>query len=159
MLKSGRDNVVVRLEQQLDRVRKLEKEIERLNSRLASSSGEDLAASAREIGGIKVIARAVDGVDPRTLRETLDQMKNKLGTAAIVLATVKEAKVSLVAGVTRDATDRIKAGDLVNFVAQQVGGKGGGRADMAQAGGNNPAALEAALAGVPDWIKEKLEAH
>jgi alanyl-tRNA synthetase len=159
LLKSSRDNVVVRLEQQLDRTRKLEKEIERLNSRLASSSGEDIATAAREIGGIKVIARAVDGVDPRTLRETLDQMKNKLGTAAIVLATVKEAKVSLVAGVTKDATDRIKAGDLVNFVAQQVGGKGGGRADMAQAGGNKPDALEAALAGVPDWIKEKLEAH
>jgi len=159
LLKSSRDDVVVKLEQLLDRARRLEKEIERLNSKLASSSGEDMAVAAREIGGIKVIARTIDGVDPRTLRETVDQMKNKLGTAAIVLATVREEKVSLVAGVTQDATDRIKAGDLVNFVAQQVGGKGGGRADMAQAGGNKPEALEAALAGVPDWIKEKLETH
>jgi alanyl-tRNA synthetase len=159
LLKSSRDNVVARLEQQLERMRKLEKQVERLQSRLASSSGEDMAGAAREIGGIKIIARNVDGVDPRTLRETVDQMKNKLGTAAIVLATVKEARVSLVAGVTKDATDRIKAGDLVNFVAQQVGGKGGGRADLAQAGGNDPAALESALASVPDWIKGKLESN
>ena len=159
LLKSGRDNVVVKLEQQLERTRKLEKEIEKLNSRLASSSGDDLAASAREIGGIRVIARTIDAVDPKTLRETVDQMKNKLGTAAIVLATVRDTKVSLVAGVTQDATDRVRAGDLVNFVAQQVGGKGGGRPDMAQAGGNNPDALESALAGVPDWIKERLETH
>ena len=157
MLKSGRDNVESRLEQQLERIRKLEKEIDQLKSRLASSTGADMAEDALDICGIRVIARSIDGADPKTLRETVDQMKNKLGSAALILATVKDSKVSLVAGVTKDATNRIKAGDLVNFVAQQVGGKGGGRADMAQAGGNKPEALEAALASVPDWIKEKLE--
>ena len=107
---------------------------------------------------MKVLAKTLEGADPKTLRQTVDQLKNKLGSAVLILATVKDAKVSLVAGVTKDSTDKIKAGDLVNFVAQQIGGRGGGRADMAQAGGNDPAALEAALASVPDWIKQQINA-
>ena len=105
---------------------------------------------------LKVLATSLEGADPKTLRETVDQLKNKLGTAAVVLATVNESKVSLIAGVTKDKTDQIKAGELVNFVAQQVGGKGGGRPDMAQAGGNDPSGLDAALAAVPEWVKQQL---
>ena len=105
---------------------------------------------------LKVIAHKIDGADPKSLRDTLDQLKNKLGSAAIVLATSNGSKVSLIAGVTKDQTKRIKAGDLVNAVAIQVGGKGGGRPDMAQAGGNNPAALDAALQSVPDWVRANL---
>ena len=117
-----------------------------------------MLAEAQDVGGIKVLAKMLDGADPKTLRDTVDQLKNKLGSAALVLATVQDSKVSLVAGVTKDSTDRIKAGDLVNFVAQQVGGKGGGRPDMAQAGGNDPSALPKALAAVPDWVRQKLGA-
>jgi alanyl-tRNA synthetase len=138
--------------------RALEKELEQLKGKLASSAGDDMLAEAQDVGGIKVLAKMLDGADPKTLRDTVDQLKNKLGSAALVLATVQDSKVSLVAGVTKDSTDRIKAGDLVNFVAQQVGGKGGGRPDMAQAGGNDPAALPKALAAVPDWVRQKLGA-
>lgn len=147
------ENALVSL---IEEKKKLEKENERLKSKLAASAGDDMAAESTEISGIKVLARTLDGADPKTLRETVDQLKNKLGSSAVVLATVNDSKVSLVAGVTKDCTDRIKAGDLVNFVAQQIGGKGGGRADMAQAGGNDPAALPDALAGVPDWIRGQL---
>ncbi|MFQ5661188.1 MAG: alanine--tRNA ligase [Gammaproteobacteria bacterium] len=159
LLKSDRDTVESRLAQYLERTRQLEKEVEQLKSRLASSAGDDMATETREIGGIKVLAKTLEGVDPKTLRQTVDQLKNKLGTAALVLATVKDSKVSLVAGVTRNSTDRIKAGDLVNFVALQIGGKGGGRPDMAQAGGSDPSALEAALASVPEWIKQQIQAE
>jgi alanyl-tRNA synthetase len=155
-LKSDRENIESRLEIVLERSRKLEKEVEQLKSKLASSAGDDMASDAEEINGIMVLAKHLDGADPKTLRETVDQLKNKLGTAALVLATVKEGKVSLVAGVSKDATDRIKAGELVNFVAQQVGGKGGGRADMAQAGGSDPAGLDSALASVSDWVKQQI---
>ncbi|MBT7953323.1 MAG: alanine--tRNA ligase [Gammaproteobacteria bacterium] len=155
-LKSDRENIESRLEIVLDRSRKLEKEVEQLKSKLASSAGDDMVSDAEEINGIMVLAKHLDGADPKTLRETVDQLKNKLGTAALVLATVKEGKVSLVAGVSKDATDRIKAGELVNFVAQQVGGKGGGRADMAQAGGSDPKGLDSALASVSDWVKQQI---
>jgi len=158
LLRVERDNLEVRVEQLLERSRKQEKEIERLKAKLASSVGDDMAGEATDIDGIKVLAKTLDGVDPKSLRETVDQLKNKLGTAALVLATVNDGKVSLVAGVTGDSTDRIRAGDLVNYVARQVGGKGGGRPDMAQAGGNDPASLESALAGVPDWIRGQLNA-
>lgn len=158
ILKSDRDGVESRLALILERSRKLEKEIDQLKSRLASSAGDELASDAVDIAGVKVLAKHLDGADPKTLRETVDQLKNKLGSAALVLATVKDRKVSLVAGVSNDATDKIKAGELVNFVAQQVGGKGGGRADMAQAGGNDPGKLEAALASVPDWVSQKINA-
>jgi alanyl-tRNA synthetase len=145
-----------KLEQLIDANKVLEKELAKLKSKLASSQGDDLAGSATEVAGIHVLAAALDGADVKTLRETLDKLRDKLKTAAIVLATVEGVKVSLIAGVTADATNRIKAGDLVNFVALQVGGKGGGRADMAQAGGTNPAALPAALASVVDWVKKNL---
>ncbi|MBF8269907.1 MAG: alanyl-tRNA synthetase [Gammaproteobacteria bacterium] len=156
LLKTSRDNILVKLTQQLEQIRSLEKAGEQLQSRLAASAGADMVSAAMDIGGIKVLASMLEGADPKALRETLDQLKNKLGSAVLVLATVKDGKVSLVAGVTRDCTDRIKAGELVNFVAQQVGGKGGGRPDMAQAGGDNPAALPQALASVPDWIRQRL---
>ena len=156
LLKSDRDSVESRLELLIDRSRKLEKEIEQLKSKLASSAGSEMLANSIDINGVKVLATSLEGADPKTLRETVDQLKNKLGTAAVVLATVNESKVSLIAGVTKDKTDQIKAGELVNFVAQQVGGKGGGRPDMAQAGGNDPSGLDAALAAVPEWVKQQL---
>jgi alanyl-tRNA synthetase len=159
ILKTDAESVDSKLTAQLDKTRKLEKELEQLKGKMASSAGSDMASDAETIEGIKVIAKSLEGVDPKTLRDTVDQLKNKLGTAALILATVSgDSKVSLVAGVTQDATDRIKAGDLVNFVAQQVGGKGGGRPDMAQAGGNDPSGLEDALKNVPDWIRGQITA-
>jgi alanyl-tRNA synthetase len=157
LLKTDQDNLEHKITSQIDRLRKLEKELEQFKSRHASSAGDDMIADAIDIEGIKVIARKLDGVDAKTLRETVDQLKNKLGTAAIILASVQDNKVSLVAGVTRDKTDQIKAGELVNFVAIKVGGKGGGRPDMAQAGGTDPDGLPDALASVPDWIRQQLE--
>ncbi len=156
LLKTDVDSVDARLSMQMEKTRKLEKELEQLKGKLASSAGSNMADDAEVIEGIKVIAKTLDGADPKTLRDTVDQLKNKLGTAALILATVNDSKVSLVAGVTKDSTDRIKAGDLVNFVAEQVGGRGGGRPDMAQAGGNDPAALEGALKQVPDWVRGQL---
>ncbi|MDX1518802.1 MAG: alanine--tRNA ligase, partial [Gammaproteobacteria bacterium] len=156
MLKVDRENIEARLSQILEKNRKLEKEVEQYKSKLASSMGDDMVSQAIDINGIKVLARHLENADPKTLRNTVDQLKNKLGTAALVLATVKDSKVSLVAGVTQDATKNIKAGELVNFVAEQVGGKGGGRPDMAQAGGNDPSRLDAALAGVEDWVRQRV---
>ena len=158
LLKTDVDTVDSRLSMQVEKMRKLEKELEQLKGKLASSAGSNMADEAEVIEGINVIAKSLEGADPKTLRDTVDQLKNKLGTAAVVLATVNDDKVSLVAGVTKDSTDKIKAGDLVNFVAQQVGGKGGGRPDMAQAGGNDPSSLEGALQQVPDWIRQQLSA-
>jgi alanyl-tRNA synthetase len=146
-----------RVSQVLDNMRALDKEIARLKSRLAAGQGDDLASRAVEVkSGVKVLAATLDGADARTLRETLDQLKNKLKSAAIVLASVEDGKVHLAAGVTPDAVGRVKAGDLVNFVASQVGGKGGGRPDMAMAGGNDPAGLPAALGQVPAWVAQRL---
>tara|TARA_R110002072_G_scaffold50843_3_gene136529 strand:- start:2253 stop:4859 length:2607 start_codon:yes stop_codon:yes gene_type:complete len=156
ILKTDIESVDLKLATQIDKSRKLEKELEQLKGKMASSAGSDMASDAETIAGIKIIAKSLEGIDPKTLRDTVDQLKNKLGTAAVILATVKDSKVSLVAGVTQDATDRIKAGDLVNHVAQQVGGKGGGRPDMAQAGGNDPSGLEEALKNVPDWIRNQV---
>jgi alanyl-tRNA synthetase len=157
-LKTDRGAVQERVTQLLERTRSLEKEVEQLKGKLASSQGDDLVNQAVDIQGVKVLAAQLEAADPKGLRDTLDQLKNKLGSSAIVLATVKGDKVSLVAGVSKDQTQTIKAGELVNQVAQQVGGKGGGRPDMAQAGGNQPQALTAALASVPDWVREKLGA-
>ena len=151
-LKVSATEVPAKLAQVLDSVRALEKEVARLKSRLASSQGDDLAASAVEINGIKVLAATLEGADVKVLRDTVDQLKSKLRTAAIVLAAVDGGKVSLIAGVTADVTGRVKAGDLVNHVAQQVGGKGGGRPDMAQAGGTLPDQLPTALASVSGWV-------
>ena len=156
LLKVPADEAALRIEHLLDNVRALEKEMARLKSKLAASQGDDLASQAVEVLGIKVLAAKLEGADVPTLRETMDKLKDKLGSAAIVLASTADDKVSLIAGVTADQTARVKAGELVNFVAQQVGGKGGGRPDMAQAGGNDPAALPAALAGVAEWVRGKL---
>jgi len=157
-LKVPTQELPAKLGQTLDSVKALEKELARLKAKLASSAGSDLAAQAVEVDGIKVLAARLDGVDVQGLRSTLDQLKDKLGTAAVVLATADGDKVSLVAGVTKDATSRIKAGDLVNSVARQVGGKGGGRPDMAQAGGNDASGLDAALASVTAWVEQQLSA-
>jgi alanyl-tRNA synthetase len=137
-------------------VRALEREITALKSRLASSQGDDLVARAVDVKGLKVLAARLDGADAKALRETMDQLKNKLKSAAIVLAAVEGGKVQLAAGVTADAIGRIKAGELVNFVAQQVGGKGGGKPDLAMAGGSDAAALPQALAAVAGWVGERL---
>ena len=155
LLKSDRGKLATRLEQVLENSRRLEKELEQVKGKMASRAGAELGEQAELVNGIHVLARNMDGADPKTLRDTVDQLKSKLGTAVIVLGTVKGDKVSLVAGVTKDSTDRVQAGELINFVAQQVGGKGGGRPDLAQAGGNDPSALQSALASVPAWVTQK----
>jgi len=156
LLKSSPDKAVEKVEQLLEKNRSLEKQLERLNAKLASSAGDELAANAIEVAGIKLLVAKLDGVDPKTLRDLAEQLKNKLGSCALLLAVVEGDKVSLVAGVSKDKLGQIKAGDLVNFVAQQVGGKGGGKPDLAQAGGNDPAGLANALAGVADWVSGRL---
>ncbi len=156
LLKVQPDEVAERVAGILDNVRALEKELARLKSKLAASQGDDLAGQAVEVKGVKVLAATLEGADVPTLRETMDKLKDKLKSAAIVLASVADGRVSLIAGVTADCTARVKAGELVNFVAQQVGGKGGGRPDMAQAGGTDAAALPAALGGVSAWVAERL---
>ncbi len=140
----------------MDGARALEKELARLKSKAASAQGDDLALQAVEVKGVKVLSVALEGADAKALRETLDKLKDKLKSAAVVLASTEGGKVSLIAGVTADLTAKVKAGELVNFVAQQVGGKGGGRADMAQAGGTDAAKLPAALASVQAWVQQKL---
>ncbi len=156
LLKVQPDEVAERVAGILDNVRALEKELARLKSKLAASQGDDLAGQAVEVKGVKVLAATLEGADVPTLRETMDKLKDKLKSAAIVLASVADGRVSLIAGVTADQTGRLKAGELVNFVAQQVGGKGGGRPDMAQAGGTDPGALPAALQGVAGWVDGRL---
>jgi len=158
MLKVQPGEVGARLAQIMDNVRSLEKELARLKSRIASSQGDDLADQAVAVGPAKVLAATLDGADAKALRETLDKLKDKLKSAAIVLGSVESGKVTLIAGVTSDLTAKIKAGELVNFVAQQVGGKGGGRPDMAQAGGTEPGKLPQALASVSDWVRERMSA-
>jgi alanyl-tRNA synthetase len=140
----------------LDQVRALEREIAALKGKLASAQGDDLLAAAVDVKGLKVLAAQLHGADAKTLRETMDKLKDKLKSAAIVLGAVADGKVSLIAGVTADLTGRVKAGELVNFVAQQVGGKGGGRPDMAQAGGTEPAKLPAALRSVKAWVEQRV---
>ena len=156
LVKGDRDNFPDKIRQLVERSRQLEKEIEQLKGRLASGQGADLLGQAVAVGGIKVLAARLDGVDAKTLREAVDRYKDQLKAAAVVLATVEDGKVRLVAGVTPAETSRIKAGDLVNAVAQQVGGKGGGRPDLAQAGGSDPSQLDRALSSVPDWVRGQL---
>ena len=156
MVKSSREEAEEKIAQLQDKYRLLEKELQQMKGKLASNQGSDLASQAVEINGIKVLAARIEGADNKMLRETLDQLKNKLGSAAVVLGAVDGDKITLVAGVTSDQTGTIKAGELVNQVAQQVGGKGGGRPDMAQAGGNQPENLDAALASVPEWVAQQL---
>ena len=145
-----------RVAQILESTRALEKELERLKSKLASAQGDELLLQAVEVKGHKVLAARLDGADTKTLRETADKLRDKLKSCALVLGTVADGKVSLIAAVTPDLTGRLKAGELVNAVAQQVGGKGGGKPDMAMAGGSDPAALPAALASVPAWVESRL---
>nr|WP_299244039.1 alanine--tRNA ligase [uncultured Halomonas sp.] len=155
-LKAKPEQVEQRLDALLERNREMEKELERLKAKLTSAAGSDMLSEAREVAGIKVLAKQVEGVSGKELRGLLDQLKNKLGSGVLVLGTTSGDKVSLIAGVTNDLTAKVKAGDLVNHVAAQVGGKGGGRADMAQAGGSDAAALPGALKSVPAWLETQL---
>jgi alanyl-tRNA synthetase len=155
-VKTPPQEAAARIVQIMDNVKSLEKELAALKSKLASAQGDELVAQAQDIKGVKVLAAKLDGADVATLRETMDKLRDKLKTAAIVLASVADNKVSLIAGVTADTTSKLKAGELVNFVAQQVGGKGGGRPDMAHAGGTQPENLTSALNAVHDWVKAKL---
>jgi len=154
-LKASPEQVGNRVEQLLDRSRELEKELDRIKQKLASARGSDLGSNVRDVDGIKVLSEKLEGVDPNSLRDTVDQLKNKLGSAIVVLGTEAGQGVRLVAGVTGDLTDRFKAGELVNFVAGQVGGKGGGRPDFAQAGGSDAEKLESALESVFVWVGER----
>jgi alanyl-tRNA synthetase len=155
ILKTHPGDLVNRVAQLQDSLRQAERELDKVNSKLAASQGDELATQAIDVNGIKVLAARLDGADAQVLRETMDALKTKLKTAAIVLASVQGDKVSLIAGVTVDSIAKVKAGDLVNFVAQQVGGKGGGKPEMAMAGGTDPSKLAAALAGVKDWVASK----
>ncbi len=154
-LKAPPEELPQRIGQMQEQMRSLERELASLKARMAANQGDELLTQAVDINGIQVLAASVNGVDAIGLRNTLDKLKDKLKTAAIVLAVVNNDRVTLIAGVTADATARIKAGELVNFVAQQIGGKGGGRADMAQAGGSEPAKLPAALQSVTEWVRER----
>ena len=156
MLKAPADQLQGRIAQVLDQVRALEKEMAALKGKLASAQGDELLSQAHEVKGLRVLAAQLPGADAKVLRDTLDKLKDKLKTAAIVLASVDGEKVQIAAGVTADSVGKVKAGELVNFVAQQVGGKGGGKADMAMAGGTQPAALPQALASVSDWVAARL---
>jgi alanyl-tRNA synthetase len=153
LLKSQPNEIRLKLGQTLDHVRALEKELTRLKSKMAASDSADLVNQAIDVKGVTLLVATLSGADQRVMRETLDALKSKLGSAAIVLASDADGKVALIAGVTADLTGRIKAGELVNHVATHVGGKGGGRPDMAQAGGTDLAALPAAMASVSAWIE------
>jgi alanyl-tRNA synthetase len=156
VLKAPAAEIEAKIAQLIESAKAAERELAKLKTKLASSAGDDLAGAAVDVKGAKVLAVALDGADVKTLRETMDKLKGKLGSAAIVLSAVADGKVTLIAGVTADLTAKVKAGDLVNHVAQQVGGKGGGRPDMAQAGGTDPAGLPAALASVKAWVEARL---
>jgi alanyl-tRNA synthetase len=156
MLRGSREDVDEKVRELVERSRRLEKEVQQLKSKLASDHGGDLSTSAKDIGGIKVLAAQIDGADVRSLRDALDRLKDKLGSSVIVLASVQEGKVLLVAGVSEDLVDRIKAGEIAGLVAARVGGRGGGRADFAQAGGAQPENLAAALAGVESLVRSRL---
>jgi alanyl-tRNA synthetase len=156
ILKASPAELQGRIAQVLELVRGLEKEVAALKGKVASSQGDELMLQAIDIKGLKVLAARLEGADAKTLRETMDKLKDKLKTAVIVLAAVDGDKVQIAAGVTADSTGKVKAGELVNFVAQQVGGKGGGKADMAMAGGTEPAKIDAALASVQAWVTGRL---
>ena len=155
-LKAPFGELEARVAQLQEQARAAERELAKLKAKAASSAGADLAGGAADVGGVKVVAASIDGADVKSLRETVDKLKDTLKSAAIVLGSVADGKVTLIAGVTSDLTSKVKAGELVNHVATQVGGKGGGRPDMAQAGGTNPAALPAALGSVRGWVEQRL---
>ena len=156
LLKSDKDNYIEKLRSLIAQNRKLEKEVLKLNMKLARGTGSDIGDTAIELGAARLIVNQLDGVDPKSLPDVMDALKSKLGTGVVVLACVNDGKVSLIAGVSKDLTDRVNAGDLVNHVASQIGGKGGGRADMARAGGTDAAALPAALDSIVDYVKSRL---
>ena len=156
LLRAGKDDVVAKTEALLERNKQLEKQLAQMSGKLAANRGDELLSQAVAVGSAKLLAAELEGVDASALRDLLDQLKNKLGSAVIVLGAANEGKVSLIAGVTADLTSKVKAGELVNMVAQQVGGKGGGRPDMAQAGGTDPSKLGEALKSVPEWVRGKL---
>ena len=155
-LKTPENELTIKISQLLDSQKSLEKELARLKSKLASSQGDEIAEQATEINGVKVLAALLEGADANALRETMDKLKDKLKSAAIVLASVNDGKVSIAAGITQDLIAKLKAGDLANHVASQVGGKGGGKPDMAMAGGTDPSQLPQALASVQAWVQQKL---
>ena len=156
MLRGSRDDVDEKVRELLERSRRLEKEVQQLKSKLASGQGGDLTSQAKDVGGIKVLAAQIDGADVKSLRDAVDNLKAKLGSSVIVLATVQDGKVVLVVGVSADLLTRMKAGEIAGAVAVQIGGKGGGRADFAQAGGTQPENLDKALAGVETLIRSRL---
>lgn len=156
IVKSNPEELADKVKQLSNSHRNLEKQLEQLKAKMASSAGSDLASQAEDLNGVKLLAAVVEGFNPKSLRDTVDQLKNKLGSSVIALATVSDGKVSLVVGVSKDLTAKVKAGDLVNMIAQQVGGKGGGRPDMAMAGGNDVGAVPAAIASVKDWVADRL---
>ncbi|WP_440864899.1 alanine--tRNA ligase [Symbiopectobacterium purcellii] len=156
LVKGDSHNVAEKVRSLLDRTRQLEKELQLLKEQQAAQESASLSSKAKAIKGAKLLVTQLDNTDPKLLRTMVDDLKNQLGSAIIVLATVSEDKVSLISGITKDLTDRVKAGELIGFIAQQVGGKGGGRPDMAQAGGKNPAALPSALSSVETWVTDRL---
>jgi alanyl-tRNA synthetase len=155
-LKANRDSLIEKLDALVTQNRKLEKDLATLKTRLATAGSGDVLSQAVDVDGIKVLALNIEGADTKSMREMADQFKNKLGSAVVLLAAVEDDKVALIAGVTQDATSKVKAGDLMGYVAGQLGGKGGGRPDMAQGGGTDVAALDAALASVVPWVKSRL---
>ncbi|EIT7615829.1 alanine--tRNA ligase [Escherichia coli] len=157
LLKGDSNNLADKVRSVLERTRQLEKELQQLKEQAAAQEGANLSSKAIDVNGVKLLVSELSGVEPKMLRTMVDDLKNQLGSTIIVLATVAEGKVSLIAGVSKDVTDRVKAGELIGMVAQQVGGKGGGRPDMAQAGGTDAAALPAALASVKGWVSAKLQ--
>ncbi|EMV2854671.1 TPA: alanine--tRNA ligase [Escherichia coli] len=157
LLKGDSNNLADKVHSVLERTRQLEKELQQLKEQAAAQESANLSSKAIDVNGVKLLVSELSGVEPKMLRTMVDDLKNQLGSTIIVLATVAEGKVSLIAGVSKDVTDRVKAGELIGMVAQQVGGKGGGRPDMAQAGGTDAAALPAALASVKGWVSAKLQ--
>ena len=156
LLKTGADSIVSKIEQMTERLKVVEREADALKMKLATQAGGDLLDDVVDVCGVQCLVASLDGQDPKTLRDTLDRVKNRLSQGVVVLATVRDEKVNLIAGVTDNLTDRVKAGDLIGFVASQVGGRGGGRADMAQAGGTEPASLPDAMKSVAAWLEEQL---
>jgi alanyl-tRNA synthetase len=156
LLRAGKDELATKVQQLLDRNKQLEKDLAATKQKLASGGAQDLTSQVKEIKGVKVLAAVIDGMGAADLRTLMDQLKNKIGSGVVVLGASADGKASLIAGVTAELTTRVKAGELVNFVAQQVGGKGGGRPDMAQAGGTQPENLDKALASVYDWVEARL---
>jgi len=156
VLKTNPDELLGKVEALAKQNRELERQLEQLKARMASSAGDDLSNQAIEINGKKVLIASLEGFNPKTLRDTVDQLKNKLGTSVVVLATSADDKVSLVVGVSKDLADKVKADELVNMIAGQLGGKGGGRPDMAMAGASDVAGIPAALDSVRPWVEGKL---